>query len=126
MGKNISSLVFMVFILATVNFADADDGYRLWLKYNLISDVRLLNEYKNLIHVSMMKGESATIQAARNELQDGLKGLLGSTIPQVNNVNENGIVIVGAYKNLQLLQDADLESRLIKVSDEGFVKFEPS
>ena len=76
-------------MLSAVNFVHADDGYRLWLKYDVISDVRLLKEYKNLIHASMVNGESATIQAARNELQNGLMGLLGSAVPQINNVNEN-------------------------------------
>ena len=104
-----------------VNSGYADDGYRLWLKYDLISDVGLLKEYKNLIHASMVKGESATIQAARNELQIGLNGLLGSTIPLVNNVNENGIVVAGSVKNIPLLQDADLISNVMKVGDEGFV-----
>ncbi len=67
--------MFMIFALALVNFAYADDGYRFWLKYDLISDVRILKEYKNLIHASLVKGESATIQAAMTELQNGLNGL---------------------------------------------------
>jgi alpha-glucuronidase len=92
MKDSLSAIVFMATMVAGVSFANADDGYRLWLKYDLISDVRLLREYRKLIHASMIKGESATIQAARNELQNGLNGLLGSTIPQVNNVNENGII----------------------------------
>ena len=121
MKNKIYSLVFMLFMLAALNFANADDGYRLWLKYDLISDVRLLKEYKKLIHAAMVKGESATIQAARNELQAGLNGLLGSTIPQVNNVTENGIIMAGAFKNFPLLQDANLKISLMQVGDEGFV-----
>ncbi len=108
-------------MLTAGNFIFAEDGYRLWLKYDLISNARLLKEYENLIHASMVKGESATIQAARHELQTGLNGLLGSTIPQVDNVKENGTVIAGAFQNLSLHQDADLKSKLAKVGDEGFV-----
>jgi alpha-glucuronidase len=121
MKKYFYLLTLTIFILAPVNLANADDGYRLWLKYDLISDARLLKEYKDLIHASLVKGESATIQMARNELQNGLKGLLGSTVPQVNNVNENGIVIAGVHKNISFLQNTDLESKLIKVGEEGFV-----
>ena len=83
--------------MAGVGYAYADDGYRLWLKYDLISDTRLLKEYRKLIHASMIKGESATIQAARSELQNGLEGLLGSTIPQVDGVDENGIIFFVWY-----------------------------
>jgi hypothetical protein len=44
MKNNFSSLSFMIFMLAIVNYANADDGHRLWLKYDLISDMRLLKE----------------------------------------------------------------------------------
>jgi alpha-glucuronidase len=92
MKHNLASFLFLACVLAIVSCAHAENGHRLWLKYDLISDVRLLREYRKLIHASMIKGESATIQATRNELQNGLNGLLGSTIPQVNNVNENGVI----------------------------------
>lgn len=108
-------------MLAAVNITNADDGYRLWLKYDLISDVDLLKEYKEMIHAIMIEGESATIQATSNELKNGLNGLLGSTIPQVSNVNEDGIIIAGAFNNLPLLQYTDLQSKLMKVGEEGFV-----
>ncbi len=121
MKNKFSSLLFMILMFAAVNIVNADDGYRLWLKYDLISDVHLLTEYKNLIHALMVKGESATIQAVRNEFQMGLNGLLGSTIPQVITVNENGIIMVGSIRNIPLLQETDLESKLMKVGDEGFV-----
>jgi alpha-glucuronidase len=121
MKNSLSSIVFMVCLVAGVGYANADDGYRLWLKYDLISDVRLLKEYRKLIHALMIGGESATIQAARSELQNGLNGLLGSTIPQANRVDESGIIMAGAFKNLPLVQGPDLKSRLMKVGDEGFV-----
>ena len=118
---NIFSFAFTIMMFAAVNIVNADDGYRLWLKYDLITDGRLLKEYKNLIRASMVKGESATIQAVRNELQMGLQGLLGSTIPTVRNINENGIVLAGSVKNIPFLQDPDLISKVLKVGEEGFV-----
>ncbi|MGA9408785.1 MAG: alpha-glucuronidase family glycosyl hydrolase [Bacteroidota bacterium] len=90
MPKSLSTILLLVGVIATVNFADADDGHGLWLKYDLTSDPQLLKEYKISICVSMVKGKSPTIQAARNELQNGINGLLGSTIPQVNHVNKTG------------------------------------
>jgi alpha-glucuronidase len=121
MKNNICSFVFLIFMLAAVNITNADDGYKLWLKYDLISDVDLLKEYREMIHAIMIKGESVTIQATSNELKNGLNGLLGSTIPQVSNVNEDGIIIADAFNNLPLLQYTDLQSKLMKVGEEGFV-----
>jgi alpha-glucuronidase len=121
MKNSLSAIVFMVHMIAGVSLATAGDGHRLWLNYELISDAHLLKEYRRSIHATVVKGESATMQAARNELQSGLDGLLGSTIPQVDDVNENGIIMVGAFKNFPSLQDAGMRSRLMKVGDEGFV-----
>lgn len=111
----------MIFVLKAVNFVSADDGYRLWLKYDLISDGDLLNEYRNEIQAIMVEGESATIQAAKDELQNGLNGLLGKTIPVLNLVNEDGIIMAGAFGNLPQLKNANLKSRLLQAGDEGFV-----
>lgn len=61
MKNNICSLVFMIFILAAVYFANADDSYRLWLKYDLISDQDLLRDYRERIKAIMFEGESGSI-----------------------------------------------------------------
>jgi alpha-glucuronidase len=71
----------MICSLVGGNFANADDGYRLWLKYDLISDVNLIETYRDKIKAVMIEGESATIQIAVKELNNGLTGLLGKTIP---------------------------------------------
>ena len=61
--KKISSiLVLTLFIVIGNIFAKADAGYRLWLKYDPISDVNLLNNYKDKIKLIMIKGESETIK----------------------------------------------------------------
>jgi alpha-glucuronidase len=121
MKRNICSLVFTIFTLATINLVNAGDGYRLWLRYDLITDADLLNEYRDEIQAIMIDGESATLQAARDELKNGLSGLLGTTIPEVDNVNKDGIVMAGAFDNFPQLKDANLKSRLLKAGDEGFV-----
>jgi len=108
-------------MLAAANIAVAKDGYRLWLKYDVIADAALLKEYRDELHASMVAGESATIQVARNEMQNGLAGLLGTTIPQVHTVNEDGIILAGAINSLPQLNEAGLKSSLVKAGAEGFV-----
>jgi hypothetical protein len=61
MKININSFAFVVLMFVAVNFANTDDGYRLWLKYDLISDVDLLKQYSDKIRVEILDGESATI-----------------------------------------------------------------
>src|SRR3989304_8232472 len=120
--KNIYfKILFIVYSFVLCNFAYADDGYRLWLKYDLISDNNLLQEYRGMIHAFMINGESATIQTAKDELERGLNGLLGASIPETNNLNEDGIIVVGNIENIQLTETTDLKSKVEKVGNEGFV-----
>ncbi|MGE5847443.1 MAG: hypothetical protein ACM34O_12010 [Ignavibacteria bacterium] len=59
-----------------------DIGFAL---YDLIFDSALLNGYKNQIHGCIINGEPSTIKVASNDLKNGLNGLLGSNIPEVDN-----------------------------------------
>ena len=52
-------LLFILSFLLSINVSlKADDGYRLWLKYDLISNQQKLNEYKELVKALMIEGES--------------------------------------------------------------------
>jgi alpha-glucuronidase len=73
----------------------AEDGYRLWLRYDLISNATLLQEYtKQITGFRFLEQESPTLSAAKKELIAGLGGLLGKKI----DTNSNSIVI-GKFSN---------------------------
>ncbi len=121
MKKNTLSLVFVIVILISTTFVYADDGYRLWLKYDLISDGKLLNEYQNEIQAMMIQGESETIAIAKKELNTGLTGLLGETIPEVDNLKNPNTLVIGTLNHLKKIKIKGIESRLKKAGEEGFV-----
>ena len=121
MKKNLHSSLIIIFMLAAFNYTHAEDGYRLWLKYELISDASLLNEYSSSIQAIMFEGESETIQIAKKELTDALSKLLGKSIPRVDKVNADGIIIAGTFNKIQSIQNSDLKDKLEQVGEEGFV-----
>jgi alpha-glucuronidase len=121
MKHNLASFLFVACVLAIVSCAHAENGHRLWLKYDLLSDAQLLKDYKESIRAIVVQGESPTMQAARNELQSGLHGLLGSAIREVKSVDQDGIILVSAYRELPTLENVDLKDRLMKAGEEGFV-----
>ncbi len=120
-----SLLVFAAFLClsANNNAAYADDGYRLWLKYDLVSNRQKLNEYKHSIKAWMAEETSPTLEAAKHELRIGLDGLLGSRIPEASSLDTDGTLLVGRYESLKLLTGIDLKSNLRRVGSEGFVIF---
>ena len=101
--------------------ASADDGYRLWLKYDLVSNPQKLEEYRQTIKAWMVEGNSSTMEAAKHELRIGLDGLLGSKIPEVEQSGESELLLAGTYRTLQLPAGIDLQPGLDKIGPEGFL-----
>ena len=119
--------LFLVLLLLLspiiLNNTFANDGYRLWLKYDLISNKQILNEYKQEIKGWYIEGNSPTIEAARSELKMGLKGLLGVDILVINDIKYNDWLLAGVYKNTPQLSQMDLKGKLTKIGDEGYLIF---
>lgn len=71
----------------------AEDGYRLWLRYDKIDDNKLLQQYRSLIGSIVFTGQSPTLDVAKKELETGLTGLLDKRIPIVEQIRKNSIAI---------------------------------
>lgn len=120
--KKLSATIFLsIFILTFSCFIYAGSGHNLWLNYKLVSNKHLLKEYREQIKGTLVKGESPTIQAAVNELQKGLTGLLGQKIPDVKDVKSNGIILAGIYSSSPLFEKISLKNDLKKIGPEGFI-----
>lgn len=59
--------------------AHAEDGYRLWLRYDKIENAALRSSYSNQLQYLKVYGQSPTLAAAQKELVMGLSGLTGNT-----------------------------------------------
>ncbi len=72
-----------------------DDGYRLWLKYDLIKDAGKRQAYARSAQFIAVNGNSPLLKSAVNELQVGLQGLLGKPIPVIANAgNRTGGIVL--------------------------------
>jgi len=72
-----------------------DDGYRLWLKYDLIDDVAKRQAYARSAQFIALTGSGPVLRSAAEELQAGLRGLLGKTVPIISSAGSRtgGIVL---------------------------------
>ncbi|WP_020605954.1 alpha-glucuronidase family glycosyl hydrolase [Spirosoma spitsbergense] len=104
---------FLFLFLLVACTASADDGYRLWLKYDLIKDAAKREEYARSAQFIAVTGNDPILKSTASELQMGLQGLLGKTIPVVSNAGARtgGIVLTVATA-----PQADLQ----KLTKEGY------
>jgi len=127
MRRDAAALVLLAFALGTAARANAqaapqnEDGYDLWLRYRLISDARLLTDYRAAITRLVVEGNSPTLRVARDELATGLRGLLGRSIPVDDRVRLDGSIVVGTPKGSRLIAALPLAADLAKIGREGFL-----
>ncbi len=112
-------LVTCLFLISSS--AKPEDGYRLWLRYDLISDNQALDEYNKTITGFMIQGESPTFSAACEEMQAGLNGLLGRKVPVVKSTNKNGVIIAGTPESSPLISSLGIGNKLSGIGNEGYV-----
>jgi alpha-glucuronidase len=112
-------LLFCIVIAITVG-AFADDGYRLWLRYDKLPANNITTQYKKHLQQLIISGSSATIQKATEELNNALTGLLGKTPVAVKDLKTNGTLIIGTPANNKIIAALDIQE-LKKINDEGFI-----
>jgi alpha-glucuronidase len=113
--------IFSLVIVFTCLQSKADDGYRLWLRYDPVSDPRLLQSYQKSVCGWMVEGTSPSSVVIAAELQNGLNGLLGKNIGHVSGVRQNGIIIAGTPDNSLVIASLKLKDKLSDIGDEGYL-----
>jgi alpha-glucuronidase len=98
-----------------------EDGYDLWLRYRPVPDAARLAEYRATITQLVVASDSATLQAARDELVRGVRGLLGRDLPVARSVSQDGALVVGTPANSTVVAALPLAAALRQVGPEGFV-----
>ncbi|WP_153798564.1 alpha-glucuronidase family glycosyl hydrolase [Foetidibacter luteolus] len=83
-------LAFSFFLVTIQVFAE--DGYRLWLRYDKISNAKLLQQYRQQVRNVYCPRVSPTLEAAWQELNAGLEGLLQKKINTGNAGNSSLLV----------------------------------
>src|SRR2546427_5385854 len=113
-----SCLTFAI-LLFTGAIANADDGYRLWLRYDPLPQ-QAIASYRPRVECIVVPGNSATLDAIRAELDNGLAGLLGTAIPIAREVDRDGAIVVGTPRSSPLVASLKWDRQLDGLGAEGF------
>lgn len=105
--------IICLFLLFSIN-SFADDGSRLWLKYDLIKDQKLRTDYTKYTKFIVANTQNNTLLKASEELSLGFEGLLGTKTPTLKQTTQTGGVILEVSNNQGLTKN---------ISNEGFAIF---
>lgn len=118
-AKFISTLIFFSLSLST---SFAEDGYELWLRYTRIEDEKKIQEYNSTVTSVIIKGDSPTIQAIREEINAAFAGLLGKKNIISDNLKvKSSSLIIGTPSNSPEISALGIEKDIVKAGKEGYI-----
>ena len=109
-------MLFVLLCGLAVNVS-AEDGYRLWLRYEQLPSSSL-DVYRQKIQSIAVQGQSATFDAIRRELSSGCTGLLGT--PVVVGDREEASIVIGLPQTSSLIRKLRWEAELKTLGPEGY------
>jgi alpha-glucuronidase len=83
----------LLFLSGVATNLCAEDGYELWLRYKLVDNAKLLQQYRAAISGIVISRNSPTLAVATEELTKGLQGLLGKKIAVQSTIAPGTIVL---------------------------------
>ncbi len=119
--KHIYLILFLLVIAVQGEGLKAEDGYRLWLRYEKITDNAILASYNKSITGWIVEGNSPVLKSSANEIQTGLNGLLGKNIPEVKSIRNHGIVVAGTPESSAIIASLRINEELVTLGDEGYL-----
>jgi alpha-glucuronidase len=114
----LACLAVIVYCFAAT--ARAEDGYRLWLRYDPLPPP-MLDAYRRQVKSIVVAGKSATLDAVRAEMAEGCSGLLGGPVRVTDGIEGDGAVVVGTPASSPLVAGLRWGRRLGELGPEGFV-----
>ena len=96
----------------------AEDGYRLWLRYDQLPAQSLSHYRQHLTSIAVV-GESPVFNAIRAELTEGTKGLLGTTV-KTDRDDSHASVVIGTPETSKVIGKLGWQRDLKSLGREGF------
>ena len=105
----------LLVLLCGCTWANAEDGSRLWLRYEQLPSVKV---YRERIKSIAVEGKSATFDAIRREVGLACAGLLGRTVTIGD--SDEASVIIGLPQTSTLIRQQRWQAELNKLGPEGY------
>ena len=111
-----------IFLLALIHITvNAEDGYRLWLRYNKIENESVRRSYQEAIQQLIMDGKSMILETAGKELTLGLSGLFDQKFELGSNLDQKPGIIAGLVGQSKIIDQLVSGTTAEKINPEGFI-----
>ncbi len=94
-------ITLITLILILTSYIHAEDGYKLWLRYNKIGNSKLLGTYNSHIQSIWLTENNETFLVVRKEIELALQGLLGQNPVFSTEKPKNNGLIIGTAESVQ-------------------------
>ena len=113
-------IILLMALVCHFSQVHAEDGYRLWMRYDPIKDSARLSQCRTTFTALLIATGSPTEDAIKSELVNGIGGLIKDKIPLVKSVDRDGILVVGTPKNSPLIASLPWAKELEDLGPEGY------
>ncbi|GBF20454.1 MULTISPECIES: alpha-glucuronidase family glycosyl hydrolase [Arenibacter] len=115
-------LTILLYILTTFQIHSQNlDGYKLWLRYNLIENSEILRSYSKLGNPAYLSQGSEIMQNAKNELSVALGQMLGKSPTFSNSIGPDNALVVALAQDLPKDLAQKFNDDLSNLNNEGFL-----
>jgi alpha-glucuronidase len=121
MSISMARSILLLLLIVTGSSCVAEDGYRLWLRYDPLQDAVKRKEYTSFIKYLVIETTSPTLEIAEKELRLALGGLLEVSLSSSKVIGESGAIVLGTPETSSLIKSLKLDDKLKIAGDEGFV-----
>ena len=116
------SFILIVLLSLFSNFnALAEDGYRLWLRFDEIDNKEVKQSYSEKLNQVFVDGEALVLNTAGRELVAGLSGLLGQTILSTRTSTNKPGIIIGIAGQSDLINQIVPQKEITALLPDGFI-----
>jgi alpha-glucuronidase len=121
MSISMARSILLLLLIVTGSSCLAEDGYRLWLRYDPLQDAVKRKEYTSFIKYLVIETTSPTLEIAEKELRLALGGLVEVSLSSSKVIGESGAIVLGTPETSSLIKSLKLDDKLKIAGDEGFV-----
>lgn len=114
-------ILLPLLLFCSFSGVSAEDGYRLWLRYDKIENEELRGNYLQQLRQLHYAGNSSVIEKAREEILLGLSGLLDQQLSFSDQPAEGGALVAGTPESSSYIQSLNLQDNLQNLGEEGYL-----